>query len=147
MRVGWVALVALAASGTTVAWGEAREARLQVVAYVAPRASLETLEQPQSVELTAADVERGYKDVPLGYRVRTNASNGCLLRIAPRGGIAEEIEVRGGPFDGVAATEPVDLHAGGAGETEFRLAVRLRLGPGLPPGRYPLPLHVAAVLP
>ena len=147
MRVGWFVLVALAASGTTVAWGDAREARIQVVANVAPRVSLETLEQPQAVALTAADVDRGYKDVPLHYRVRTNASNGCLLRIAPRGGVAEAIEVRGAAFDAVAAIEPVDLHAGGAGETEFRIAVRLRLGRDLSPGHYPLPLHVAAVLP
>jgi hypothetical protein len=147
MRVVCIVLVALAASGTTVAWGEAREARLQVVAYVAPRVSLQTLEQPQAIELAAADLERGYRDVLLRYRVRTNASKGCVLRIATRGGIAEAIEVRGSAFDAVVATEPVDLHADGAGETEFRLTVRLRLDRELPPGRYPLPLHVAALVP
>src|SRR5659263_307590 len=57
------------------------EAKLTVTATVLKRASLQVLAQPASVVVTAADIARGYVDVPspLQIMVQNNSRDGYML--------------------------------------------------------------------
>jgi hypothetical protein len=126
-----------------LAGAESREAPMQVSAYVVPRASLEATSAPATVQVTAADVAVGYKDVAATYRVRTNDPRGYFLRFATRAGLTQAVEVTG-----LAA--PVLLEESGTDVLQqhpsrdqvYSLGFRLRLAPGAAAGTYELPVVV-----
>lgn len=128
--------------------GHAAENRaaFTVSARVLARATLAVLEQPSRLELSAVDVERGYKDVSARYRVSHNGPRGYLLRLEPRIGLTYGVRV-GGPSGEFLLTDiDVEIHQPVAiGVHEFALEYRFLLGPAARPGAYPLPLHLAAV--
>jgi hypothetical protein len=142
-------MAAVALAGLLAAPALAGEARatFRVSVAVPAQVRLEALEQPAQLMLSDADVARGYVDVPARYRVRHNDRRGYLLQLAPRTGLARRVEVRGLGQPVVVADDSVEVHrAPGGWLDELDLAFRVVLGPGVRPGTYPLPVHLAAAL-
>jgi len=73
------------------------EAKLTVTATVVKHASLKVLAQPASVVVTAADIARGYVDVPSPAQVaiQTNSQSGYMLMFASEGEFLRQTLVRG----------------------------------------------------
>lgn len=143
MRYRFPLLTVLLAALPALAVAGSREVPMQVSAYVVPRASLETTSAPATVEVTAADVAAGYKDVSATYRVRTNDPRGYFLHFATRAGLTQAIEVTG-------LDAPIMLDESGAEVLQqqpsrdqvYALGFRLRLAPGAAAGTYELPVVV-----
>lgn len=143
MRLRLQLLTVLLATIPALAGGESRGVPMHVSADVLPRASLEATSAPATVQVTAADVAAGYKDVSATYRVRTNDPRGYFLRFATRSGLARAIEVTG-------LGAPVLLEDAGtevlrqqpSSDEVYSLGFRLRLAPEAAVGTYELPVVV-----
>jgi len=121
-------------------------ASFKVIVAVPVRVELETMDQPALLTLTAEDLARGYKDVSARYRVTHNDRRGYLLQIAPRIGLAREVQVSGlgGPV--VLQDEAVEIHRPGQDfEQEIALDFRFVLDDGARSGSFDLPVNVAAL--
>jgi hypothetical protein len=141
---GAVALILALATGAPAMAGEAR-ASFTVSAVVPARVTLTALDQPAELEVSAADVERGYAQIAATYRVSHNDRRGYLLSLLPRHGLTREIEVQGLATALVMGDDPVELvQPGPQGSHQFALAFRFVLDPAVVPGRYPLPVLVTA---
>lgn len=73
------------------------EAKLTVTATVLKRASLQVLAQPASVVVTAADIARGYVDVPglVQVAVQSNSFGGYMLMFESQGDFMRQTQVSG----------------------------------------------------
>lgn len=93
-----------------VAQAQSVESKLAVTATVLKHASLKVLAQPSSVVITAADIARGYVDVPTPAQVsiQSNSREGYMLMFASEGDFLQQTLVRGLGND-------VQLSAGGGG--------------------------------
>ena len=139
---GLVAFVALLAGPALAHQGEAR---FTVSVVVPVQVTLEAVEQPSALMVTAEDVERGYKDVSARYRVRYNDRNGYLLRLAPRAGLTREVRVRGLETEVLLGDADVEIHRPATGRrSDLALDFRVMLDPFVRAGTYALPVHVAA---
>jgi len=143
-KEGAIALIlALAAAAPAMA-SQAR-ASFTVSVVVPARVTLTALDEPSALEVSAADVERGYAEVARTYRVSHNDRRGYLLSFSPRHGLTREIEVQGLATVLVMGDEPVELvQPGPPGSHQLALAFRFALDPAVVPGRYPLPVLVSA---
>jgi hypothetical protein len=142
MRSCWVLSVLLAALPCGAARAETASATLQVSAQVLPHARLESSALP--VQVTVADLQRGYIDVSRQYRLRTNAPERVALQLNPRLGLTTAIDING-------LQAPLRMHELGLEVTqplarEFTLQYRLWLDAAAQPGAYELPLQVAAIV-
>ena len=116
--------------------------RLAVSATVLAHARLESNETP--VQVTPADVARGYVDVSRRFAVLTNAPGRVLLQFQPRVGYAHAVDIAGlGPTLRMLDTV---LEVPSPATRELQLSFRLWLDRGLQPGEYPWPFHVGAVV-
>lgn len=122
------------------------QVRLAVSATILKRASLRVLAQPSAVEVTAADVTRGYVDVPAATRiaVRSNSPAGFQFEFASNGEFLRGVQVRGlggnvqlGPDGGF-----VRHTIGRAVDTVLDLAFRFDLTPDARAGVYAWPLQI-----
>jgi hypothetical protein len=142
MRSGWriLALVAVACPGTARA--ESTSATLQVSAVVLPHVRLQQDSAP--IDITAADVLRGYRDVARHYTVETNEFERVLLQLNPRLGLTDRVDITGllAPLQMMDAS----LEVAQPLAREFTLTYRLWLNSAAQPGSYQLPVQVAAVL-
>lgn len=131
----------------TAAQADTRQAQFEVRVTVAPRITLAAVEEPARLDITSADITRGYVDVTARYRVESNSRRGWLLQLTPRTGLADRVEVQGFANPVVVGDEGVELYRSPAGSgEEFALDYRVVLKPGARPGRYALPLHLSATL-
>jgi hypothetical protein len=141
---GAIALILALATAAPAMAGQGR-ASFTVSVVVPARVTLTALDQPSTLEVSAADVERGYVEVGATYRVTHNDRRGYLLSLLPRRGLTREIEVQGLPTALVMGDEPVELiQPGPPGSHPLALAFRFVLDPAVVPGRYPLPVLVTA---
>ena len=141
---GAVALMLALATAAPAMAGQGR-ASFTVSVVVPARVTLTALDQPSALEVSAADVERGYAEIAATYRVSHNDRRGYLLSLLPRHGLTREIEVRGLATTLVMGDEPVELvQPGPPGSHPLALAFRFVLDPAVVPGRYPLPVLVTA---
>ena len=141
---GAVALMLALATAAPAMAGQGR-ASFTVSVVVPARVTLTPLDQSSALEVSAADVERGYAEIAATYRVSHNDRRGYLLSLLPRQGLTREIEVQGLATTLVMGDEPVELvQPGPPGSHPLALAFRFVLDPAVVPGRYPLPLLVAA---
>lgn len=110
--IGWRSVLALSAvlALCSTANAQSAEAKLAVTATVMKHASLKVLAQPSSVVITAADIARGYVDVPASAQVsiQSNSREGYMLMFASEGEFLHQTLVRGLGND-------VQLSAGGGG--------------------------------
>jgi hypothetical protein len=127
---------------TATARAESTSAVLQVSAVVLPHVSLQQDSAP--VDITAADIQRGYRDVARHYTVVTNELGRVLLQLNPRLGITDRVDITGLPSP-MQMTDS-SLEVGQPFAREFTLTYRLWLNAAAQPGSYQLPVQVAAVL-
>jgi hypothetical protein len=138
----------LGASGPATAAGSA-ETKLTVTATILKRASLKVLAQPSSVVVTAADVARGYVDVPAAAQVaiQNNSVDGYLLEFASQGDFMRQIMVRGLSTDvqlspaGGAVMQPSS--GSGATRTTLALGFRFVLSESAQQGTYSWPMQLS----
>ena len=127
------------------------DTKLTVTATILKRASLQVLAQPSSVLVTAADLARGYVDVPAASQVavRSNAPAGYLLEFASQGNFMRQILVRGletevqlSPAGGM-----VSQRAASKGVTKSTLALGFRffLSESAQEGTYAWPMRLSVV--
>jgi hypothetical protein len=136
----------LAAVSSTPVLAANRQSSFVVQASVVPRAVLHTEAVPEVLEVTAADVARGYVLSSGRFRVESNTKRGWLLRLAPRTGLASAIEVEGLARPLVVRDDVVEVYRPAAGATQdLELRYRVMLAPVARPGRYAAPLHLSAV--
>lgn len=147
MRRSLASFALLALVAGTAVHAETRQAQFQVRVTVAPRITLAAVEAPAPLDVTPADIARGYVDVSARYRVESNSRRGWLLQLTPRTGLADRVEVQGFASPVVVGDEGVELYRPpvGGGE-ELALDYRVVLKPGARPGRYAPPLHLSATL-
>jgi hypothetical protein len=130
---------------------EARDAqtRFAVTATVEAVVRVDTRSVPNLVEVSAADVERGFIDVsePLRLRVYSN-SPGCALDIVTVTPMLSSMILKGLGSDqrlgsaGGTVVERWTPRTDRRAATELTLRFRLVLGPTVVPGSYPWPLRV-----
>jgi hypothetical protein len=143
-RVVALALVALATLGAQSAL--AAEAQVKVSVTIARHAKLQVLSQPGAVVVTAADIQRGYVDVPPTQVAVQANTGGYLLDFASEGDFMRQIVVRGlgaevqlSPSGGL-----VTQTAAGNVKTTLALGFRFVLSDTAQPGTYPWPMRLAA---
>lgn len=141
-----VAFLGLAAVSLTAG---AAETKLAVTATVLKHASLQVVSQPGSVSVTAADIARGYVDVPATAQimVKSNTQDGYLLTFTSQGDFFRQALVRGlandvqlGPDGGGVAQK-----ASGRGmtRTELDLGFRFVLSASAQQGVYAWPMRMS----
>jgi hypothetical protein len=122
-------------------------AQMNVSVQVIARTILTVESQPASVEVSTADVSRGYVEVPqaVAFRVRSNAANGYSMQFEPVAYPFAQAQVNLGNAvatvgsDGTWLTRPYQQ-----GTTTATMNVRLTLAPGTQPGSYAWPISFAA---
>jgi hypothetical protein len=142
MRSGWLLLALVAVSCAGTARAETTSANLQVSAVVLPHVHLQQDTAP--VDITAADIERGYRDVARRYTMVTNEPGRVLLQLNPRLGLTDAVDIAGLRAPLHMADSSLEVSQPLA--REFTLTYRLWLKAAAQPGSYALPVQVAAVL-
>lgn len=132
------------------ATANAREARttIGVNATVNAVARVEMHSVPGTVDITAADLHRGYLDVaePISFIVRSNSPDGYALDLTTVVPIVTSIVVHGLDGDMALSAEGGTIvqrwqrRSMAAVSLQFRLV----LAPGLGAGRYPWPVRLTA---
>jgi hypothetical protein len=117
-------------------------ATLPVSAVVLPHVRLQQDASP--VDITSADIARGYRDVSRRYTLVTNEPERVLLQLNPRLGLTDGVEIGGLRAPLHMADGTVEISQPFA--REFTLTYRLWLNAAAMPGSYALPVQVAAVL-
>lgn len=144
-----LALSALLFGTLTAACAQSDETKLTVSATVLKYASLKVLAQPGSVVVTAADITRGYVDVPApaSVQVQTNTQNGYLLMFDNQGEFMRQILVKGLANDvqiGVAGGGVAQNTAGqGMRRAQLDLGFRFVLASSAQEGIYPWPMRMS----
>ena len=139
------AMLLLALVAGSGAYAETRQAQFLVRVTVPPHATIEPIEQPANLQLSATDVARGYKDVTARYLVDSNSRRGFLLRLTQRIGLTQHVEVDGLAAPLVLREETVEVYHPHASEPlDLELDYRLVLEPDAQPGNYELPVHLSA---
>jgi hypothetical protein len=114
IRLSLMGLLTLAVLGLPlIAIADSSAPKLLVSASIQKHASLQVLAQPASVQVTAADVARGYVDVssPAQVAIQSNAPSGYVLSFETQGEFLSQTLVKG--LDTV-----VQLSASGGGVTQ-----------------------------
>ncbi|MHB1123118.1 MAG: hypothetical protein ACYC0T_10410 [Ramlibacter sp.] len=107
------------AVASAAADASAAEARVMVAATVLKHARMNITEQPATLEITAADVARGYVEVAEAGQISVRSNSpGFMLEFAVRGGLFRRISVGG-------LGQEVELDAAGG------IAARPAAGPGV----------------
>jgi hypothetical protein len=121
-------------------------ARFRVTVTVPPSAAVSLVGPGDSLVVSEEDVARGFVVAPVRVQVTHNTRRGYLLQIAPRLGLARQVEVRGLGSGVVVRDLPIELHRSGTDRIEdLALELRVALEPAVRPGRYRLPVQVSAL--
>ena len=137
----WLGVVALLAIGVgTPAY--AQRTQFTLTASVLPRTTVEAV-APTTVEISASDIERGYIEPTVTWRVRSNDPRGFLLQVRPRTELAEAVQLGVGAQSIALGEDGIELHRPWqAGAQQILLRIRVRLDELARPGRMELPVHV-----
>ena len=121
-----------------------RGANFGVSALVIAHTWIEPVDEPAIIMLTEAELEQGYKELDLHYRVHTAGTSRYLLNIAPRTGFADLIRIDGlGGLVELGEMDVTVLQEATSNVSELRLRLRLELSSGLAAGHYPMPLRLS----
>lgn len=138
----WFATVLFAAL-TMAPAAHAQQSRFIVHAEVTPRTTIEPV-SAATIEVSAADIRRGYVEPVARYRVRSNDPRGFLLQLRPRSVHAESVEFAAGARPVALGVDGVDVyHPWARGAQEVAVRVRVKLHGVTRPGRLALPVHVS----
>lgn len=143
--LGALLLLALVAGAGISARAETQSAQFGVTATVLGRVTLPVAGSADRLRVSAADVRRGFTDVSARYVISSTAGRGYVLRLAPRLGLAERIEVTGFATMVVIRDQDVEVfRARAAPAGDLVLGFRIVLADSAQPGDYDWPVHVAA---
>jgi len=141
--LGALLMLALVA-GTEARAGDGNT-RIAVTATVLETVTLVTVGSPTPLTVSEAEIRRGYKDVSVRYLIKSNGGSGYVLRLAPRLGLAKEIEVGGLSNPLVLGDREIEVYRPRAAqEVELVLDYRIVLAACVRPGSYESPVYVAA---
>jgi hypothetical protein len=122
-----------------------REARFGVGAVVLARATIAAETDAPFLEVTQADIGRGYVDARRATRlvIANTSPLGFALDVWPAAALFDSVEVTGAGTQATLATEggAITLRGVHGPTSELILDFRFALAPGLQPGRYPWPLR------
>jgi len=125
-----------------------REAQFAVGAVVLARTTIAAQAEAPFLEVTRADLARGYLVVPRATRLllANTSPLGLVLDVWPTAPVFTAVDIQAG---GAAATLSPDggaitLRGVHGTAAELILDVRFALKPDLAPGRYPWPLRIGA---
>jgi hypothetical protein len=149
LRVALAVLLATSLSPAIAAAALRGEAFRAVVASaeVMSHHRIEVVRQAPLLNITPADVARGYVDVPGGTSLRamSNDHKGFTVSFDPRARLFDRATIQGlgarvdiGPDGGAAQ------HTYAGRDTALELSYRFYLSAGLAPGRYPWPLQISS---
>lgn len=145
--VGLLAL--LWTAGLKAALAETGAMKLTISATVLKHASLKVLAQPSSVVVTAADIAKGYVDVPVpaSVQVRSNTQDGYLLMFESHGEFVRQTVVKGLANDAQisAAGGGIAQNTVGKGmrQAQLDLGFRFVLAESAQQGVYPWPMRLS----
>lgn len=123
--------------------------KLTVTVTIPKRASLKVLAQPGSVVLAAADIARGYVDVPgfLEVAVQNNSADGYLLTFENQGEFIKQTRVRGlgydVQFDAMGGSIPQSANGRGVQKVTLNLGFRFALADSARQGAYAWPIRLS----
>lgn len=141
----WAALVAAALLAGSVEAQAGSSGMLAVSAVVVPNARMQVMRQAPTLVITAADIRRGYIDIPHAsvLAVIATSGSGYSIDFLPRSEVFSAVRISG--FEGEVAL-------GAEGGTVFQRAMRSQplaldyrfyLAPGVAAGEYAWPLAMA----
>jgi hypothetical protein len=136
---GALLLVALTVAQPTCA----EQTRFVAHAVVTPRTTLESA-GPATIDVSAGDIQRGYVEPVVRYRVRSNDPRGFLLQVRPRAAQADAVALAGSAQLMALGVDGVEVyHPWVRGVHEVAVRVRVVLQGVTRPGRVALPVHVS----
>ncbi len=139
-------LLVLVAGGGAATAREARSS-FTVSATVTATAQIEQRSEPADIEISAADLRRGYLEVtePTLLVVRSNSRVGFALDLSTMEPMLESLVVHGIAGDQALGADggSLVLRSRGAQTVNLSLTFRLLLAPGLRAGTYPWPMRIA----
>jgi len=117
-------------------------AQLMVSAVVAKNAQLAVRDHPATIQVSEADIARGYLDVASGPRidVSTNSRDGLMVAFLASGEAVHAVELRGSAGDSILLPGP----AKGVARHRIEPGYSLILAPAVRPGIYAWPVQVIA---
>jgi len=122
-----------------------RQSRIEVGAVVLARAVIERETSPASIEVSEADVARGYVEVRSGTRliVANSSPLGYALDVWPATSVFTSADLTtAGSIATIAQDGGTVMERGAHGPSSLVvLDVRFKLAPGVAPGHYPWPLR------
>jgi hypothetical protein len=136
-------LLATVAVGTSPAFAGSSSANMNVSVQVMARAIVSVDSQPASVTVTAADIARGYVDVPapIVVRVRTNSRQGYLLHVENQSETFSSVELSTAEIAmNVGAHETWIQRPYVSGGDVIPMRARLHLAPAATIGSFSLPI-------
>jgi hypothetical protein len=137
----------IVAAGVTTAGARDAHSNLSVSVIVRPVANLELQSAPTGLDVSAADLRRGYIDVlqPTQFTVRSNSPNGYSLEFLTVAPLLSSMIVAGlnsdlalGKDGGTVVQRWQEAQA-----VNVSLKFRFELAPGLSAGTYPWPVRLA----
>jgi hypothetical protein len=140
---------ALAATTVSPDTDAAQVGQLVVSAYVPPRVVSQVEQQQGALTITAADVARGYVEVPMGSRLRVTSNDpaGFVIDVFPRLPIFTAVAVRVSTRDGSARLGPdgggIVEHRHRGRNVPLELSYRFELPDNVQPGTYAWPLAIS----
>jgi len=143
-RAGALALILLAGGRAEAA---AARGAIAVTATVDFVARVNSMRAPDAVQLTAADVRRGYVDIAgvTELWIFSNSRSGFILEVDPVSPLFRRLTVHGLGDDVVLGIDGGEIVQRWVRTQTAHLALTFRftLVPGLRPGTYPWPLQLA----
>jgi hypothetical protein len=137
-------VLALYPASSSAPRASAARAELAVGATVLARAVIAAESSPAGLDITAADVARGYVDVRRATRltIANTSPYGYALDVWPAAPVFREVEILGFGAEVRLGDDGGAIVARGARGSALPLVLdfRFTLAPGLAPGRYPWPL-------
>ena len=150
-EAGGSSRAALVASGLvllfSIVHADTTATSIAVGARVSPIATYRTLSEQTRLQITQADIARGFVELPRATRieVRSNSRMGYVLNVQPMSVLFTRVEVLGFGSDIALAAD------GGSivqrwkkpGSATVTVGYRFHLSAATAPGTYPWPLHLA----
>jgi hypothetical protein len=137
----------IVAAGVTAAGARDVHSDFSVSVIVRPMAHIELQSMPGGLDISAADVRRGYVEVmqPTRFTVRSNSPNGYALEILTVAPVLSSMTVEGLNSDLALGSEGGTVVQRWQKPQAVNLSLRFRfaLVPGLSVGTYPWPVRLA----
>lgn len=140
-------LLILAAVITMPVFAASNSAQMTVSVQVLARTIVTVDREPATVDVTPADVARGYVDLPQSvlFHVRSNAANGYTVQFEPVSYPFNRADINwGDTFAAVGAEGAWLSHPYQQGSASGTFNVKLTLAAGTQPGSYAWPVRFDA---